>query len=157
MKPQQVLPRRSRPGSNVNEEVLNTSQISWSGACPRIIPRISLLREISSLFRGRSWHILNPSDRNLVMWSLLFCIWWSLCGVVVNVLDWDIEKSEFELQSCYYVHFRTNTLWERHEPSFPPSYGLNTTTAAVYLQGWLRHQIANEGWYAKPKQTIFPK
>ena len=31
-------------------------------------------------------------------------------GVVAKVLDCDIVRSEFELQSRYYVHFRTNTL-----------------------------------------------
>ena len=32
------------------------------------------------------------------------------CGVVANVLNFDIVQSEFELQSNYYVHFRTNIL-----------------------------------------------
>ena len=31
-------------------------------------------------------------------------------GVVANELDCDIVVNEFELQSLYYVHFRTNTL-----------------------------------------------
>ena len=31
-------------------------------------------------------------------------------GVVVNLLNCDIVGSEFQLQSCYYVHFRNNTL-----------------------------------------------
>ena len=31
-------------------------------------------------------------------------------GVVAKILDCDLEVSEFELQSCYYVHFQTNTL-----------------------------------------------
>ncbi len=31
-------------------------------------------------------------------------------GVMVNVMDCGIVVSEFVLQSCYYVHFRTNTL-----------------------------------------------
>ena len=30
-------------------------------------------------------------------------------GVVGNVLDWGIVDREFELQSRYYIHFRTNT------------------------------------------------
>ena len=33
----------------------------------------------------------------------------SLCSVVANVLDCDKVESEFEFQSGYYVHFRTNT------------------------------------------------
>ena len=31
-------------------------------------------------------------------------------GVGANVLDSKIVATEFELQSCYYVHFRTNTI-----------------------------------------------
>ena len=31
-------------------------------------------------------------------------------GVMINVLDYGFVVSEFELQSRYYVHFRTNTL-----------------------------------------------
>ena len=31
-------------------------------------------------------------------------------AVVVNVLDCNIVVSEFELKSCYYIHFRTNSL-----------------------------------------------
>ena len=34
----------------------------------------------------------------------------SLSCVVVNALHCDIVISEFEIQSRYYVHFRTNTL-----------------------------------------------
>ena len=33
----------------------------------------------------------------------------STCSVVVNVLKCDIIVNEFEPQSCYYVHYRTNT------------------------------------------------
>ena len=31
-------------------------------------------------------------------------------GVMVKALDCEIVVSEFELQSCYYIHFRTNTM-----------------------------------------------
>ena len=31
-------------------------------------------------------------------------------GVMIIAIDSRIVMSEFELQSCYYVHFRTNTL-----------------------------------------------
>ena len=31
-------------------------------------------------------------------------------GVLVKPLDYRIVLSDFELQSCYYMHFRTNTL-----------------------------------------------
>ena len=28
---------------------------------------------------------------------------------MAKVLNYDLEVNEFEFQSCYYVHFRTNT------------------------------------------------
>ena len=37
-------------------------------------------------------------------------------GIVANVLDCYIVVSEFELQSRYYVHFRTNTLQKGMNP-----------------------------------------
>ncbi len=44
------------------------------------------------------------------------------CGIVVR---------EFVLQSRYYVHFHFQYPWERYEPPYPPSYGLNTTTTVL--------------------------
>ena len=58
-------------------------------------------------------------------------------------------------QLLYYVRFLTNTLGERHEPSYSSSYGLNSTTT-VLLQVWLWHWITHEGWYAI-KQRIQAK
>ena len=52
-------------------------------------------------------------------------------GVMVKAMNCGIVVSKFELQSCYYIHFRTNTLWERYEPPYPPSYGLNSTTIVL--------------------------
>ena len=40
-------------------------------------------------------------------------------GVVANMLDWEIGESEFKLQSCYDVHFRTNTLRIGMKPRIP--------------------------------------
>ena len=59
------------------------------------------------------------------------------CGIVVN---------EFELQSDYYVHFRAGTLGKEWTP-YPPSYGLNNTSA-ILLGGRLWHSITHERWYA---------
>ena len=42
-----------------------------------------------------------------------------LDGVVANVLDCDVV-SEFELQSCDYIHFRTNTLGKGMNSLIPP-------------------------------------
>ena len=45
------------------------------------------------------------------------------CGFVV---------SKFVFQSCYYVHFRANTGGKgMNEPSYPPSYGLNSATTVL--------------------------
>ena len=43
----------------------------------------------------------------------------SPCGIVANVLDYNIVVSEFELHSGYYIPFRVNTLGEGYEPSYP--------------------------------------
>ena len=40
-------------------------------------------------------------------------------GVVVNVLDFDIVVSEFEIPLRYYVHFWTNTLEKGMNPLIP--------------------------------------
>ena len=37
--------------------------------------------------------------------------------------------------------------WERYEPTYPPCYGLNSTTN-VLLGEWLWHWISYRGWYA---------
>ena len=37
-------------------------------------------------------------------------------GVVANVLNCDIVVSEFELQSCFYVYIRTNTIGKYMNP-----------------------------------------
>ena len=38
------------------------------------------------------------------------------CGVAANVLNCEIVVSEFELQSCYYVHFGSYILhWENQQ------------------------------------------
>ena len=36
----------------------------------------------------------------------------SSCGLLVKAMDCEIVVNEFELQSHYNVHFRTNTLWK---------------------------------------------
>ena len=44
-------------------------------------------------------------------------------GVMVKVLDCGIVVCEFELQSRYYVHFRTNTLGKGMYPLILPEMG----------------------------------
>ena len=82
--------------------------------------------------------------------SLSVCpfFWWGCPrGVMVKAMNCGIVVSEVELQPCYYVHFRTDTLGERYEPPYPPSYGLNSTST-VLLEEWLWHWITHKGWYA---------
>ena len=55
-------------------------------------------------------------------------------GLVAKMPHSDIEMNEFELQSPYYKHFRTNTLEKGMNPIYPPSYGLNSNTT-VLLKG----------------------
>ena len=44
-------------------------------------------------------------------------------GVMVKAMDCRIVVSEFELQSRYYVHFRTNTLAKGMNPLILPAMG----------------------------------
>ena len=44
-------------------------------------------------------------------------------GVMVNVLDYDIVISEFELHSCNYYNFRIKTLGKVGIPSSLPDRG----------------------------------
>ena len=49
-----------------------------------------------------------------------------LHGLGANLLSCDIVVCEFELQSRYYIHFRTNAHWKKYEPPYPPPpcYGI---------------------------------
>ena len=49
----------------------------------------------------------------------------------IKAMDCGIVVCEFVLQSRYYVHFRANTLGKGINPSYPPSYGLNSTTTVL--------------------------
>ena len=52
-------------------------------------------------------------------------------GVMVKAMDSGIVVREFVLQSGYYFHFWGKYPWERYEPPYPPSYGLNSTTTVL--------------------------
>ena len=52
---------------------------------------------------------------------------------MVKVGDYWIVVSEFELQSRYYVHFWGNSLGNSIERTYPPGYGLNSSTTTVLL------------------------
>ena len=57
-------------------------------------------------------------------------------GVMVKAMDCVIVVNEFELQSCQLRLLSEKYPCERYEPPYPPSYGLNSTTA-VLIEGWL--------------------
>ena len=44
-------------------------------------------------------------------------------GVIVKAMDCRIVVREFVLQSCYYVHFRANTLGKGMNPLILPAMG----------------------------------
>ena len=44
-------------------------------------------------------------------------------GVMVKAMDCGIIVSEFVLQSCYYIHFRANTLGKGMNPLILPAMG----------------------------------
>ena len=44
-------------------------------------------------------------------------------GVMVKAIDCEIVAREFELQSCYYVHFYANTLGQGMNPLILPAMG----------------------------------
>ena len=58
------------------------------------------------------------------------------------------------LQSHYYIHFSTNTLWKVIGLHYLRDYMLNCITA-ILLQWWLWYLITQERWYAikQRKQT----
>ena len=62
--------------------------------------------------------------------------WGSPRGVMVKAMDCGIVVPEFVLQSRYLRSLSGKYPWERYEPPYPPSYGLNSTTT-VLLGEWL--------------------
>ena len=50
---------------------------------------------------------------------------------MANELDIDLNVSEFEPKSRYYIHFWTNALWEKYKPPYPQSSWLNSITAVL--------------------------
>ena len=59
-------------------------------------------------------------------------------GHLSEVLDCGLEVNEFELQSCYSVHFRTNTIEESKNPLILTSQQLKSI-AVIFLQELIWH------------------
>ena len=45
------------------------------------------------------------------------------CGVMVKAMDCGIVVTEFVPQSCYYIHFRSDTLGKSMNPLILPAMG----------------------------------
>ena len=60
------------------------------------------------------------------------------CGVMVKAMDYGIVVSEFVLQVALLRSHWGKYPWERYEPPYPHSYGLNSTIT-VLLGEWLWH------------------
>ena len=73
---------------------------------------------------------------------ICFFYFYSFFKHILRVSMWWKQQTA---EPRYYVHFQKKYLWERCEPPYPPSYGLDSNTT-VLLGEWL--------WYAmKPKQS----
>ena len=86
------------------------------------------------------------------MFTQLMNIGESPRGLVVKPLDCGIAVSEFEFQSCYYVDFRTNTVWKGMKPL---SYGLNSTIT-VLLKGRIRYLMTQVSWCSIKQTNEYP-
>ena len=62
-----------------------------------------------------------------------------MVGIMVKTMDCRIVVSEFELHLHYYIH-----PWERYEPPYSPSHGLNNIIA-VHREWWLCLYITYKG------------
>ena len=65
---------------------------------------------------------------------------WNSRSVMAKVLVCDLKVSEFELQSCYHVHFRTDTLRKSIIPSYSLIYELNRIIADPFERPSLTFQ-----------------
>ena len=58
-------------------------------------------------------------NKQIQIFNIIIGRWSSPRGVVDNALNCDSVVSEFKLQSLYYIHNRTNTLWKAWTPYSP--------------------------------------
>ena len=58
-----------------------------------------------------------------------------LCGVVANVLDWNIIV-RFELEFHYWIHFSINTFGKCMNRLIPHSHGLNSIPTVIQKCLW---------------------
>ena len=58
---------------------------------------------------------------------------------IVGVSSWCNGESDGLRNRCKRVRNSDKYPWERYEPPYPASYGLNTTTTTVLRGEWLWH------------------
>ena len=63
---------------------------------------------------------------------------------MANVMDCEIVVTEFELQSCYYVYFRFNTLGKGMNSHLPLVMGYIVLLLFFYKNSF---GITSGGWY----------
>ena len=106
-----TTPGQSRPGINGNVGVLRVPQRSRTEASP------------SDGLVSYPGHSLGKSSQQRCSLRILqsFLLLEYPRGVMVKAMDCGIVVSEFVLQSCYYVHFRANTLGKGMNPLILPA------------------------------------
>ena len=60
---------------------------------------------------------------------------------IANVLNCGLEESEFELQLCYYVRFRPNTLGKDINSFIPTPAGGKTVSQLFFYKGNRTHRL----------------
>ena len=81
--------------------------------------------------------VSSSGERTFTFIYIYMCIYYNINerefrDKIAKVVDYGFKVSEFELQSCCYVYFRTNNI----KRLLSVSNVLNSITA-VFLQGWL--------------------
>ena len=94
-------------------------------------------------FSSDNYFSMNASiDLKLTQFRLMG----SSYGVMANVLNFTLEISEFEHQSCSFIHFWTNIIWKI----------TNLLTSRCSSTNVLWHLIIHEDWYAKKESKPKP-
>ena len=102
----------------------------------------SLISGFDLFCLGNTGSNLGPDKTYLISGSLIYVLHCtllnliSLSGDVANVLDCDIVVREFEFQSRYYVHFRTNALWKGMNSHILPAVSKPVPLQFFYKDGF---------------------
>ena len=91
-----------------------------------------------------SWQDFKQTFQKSILYNLIqFLREWGggTSGILASKQDWHHSKQV--PISVVLLPSVSQKVWT---PSFPSSYGLNSTITV--LQGWICHKIVHEGWYA---------